>query len=65
MQGLNAVLPEGLPEGMVREFEDSLRPALLVRQSFLDLRDNFLSLVVRRVVDLPLRNWMIRDEKGV
>ncbi|KAE8039371.1 hypothetical protein FH972_011791 [Carpinus fangiana] len=48
MQGLNAVLPEGLPEGMVREFEDSLRPALLVRQSFLDLRDNFLRRLVCR-----------------
>lgn len=57
MKGLNAVLPEGLPEGMVKEFEDSLRPALLVRQSFLDLRDHF-----RRIVDPPLR---FTDEKGV
>ncbi|KAK7842209.1 hypothetical protein CFP56_014171 [Quercus suber] len=39
----------GLPTGMVKEFEDSLRPALLVRQSFLDLRDNF-----RLIVDPPL-----------
>ncbi|XP_059430105.1 uncharacterized protein LOC132163751 [Corylus avellana] len=56
MKGLNAVLPEGLPEGMVKEFEDSLRPALLVRPSFLDLRDHF-----RRIVDPPLR---FTDEKG-
>lgn len=35
--------------GMVDEFQDSLRTALLVRQSFLDLRDNF-----RRVVDPPM-----------
>ncbi|KAB1225714.1 28S ribosomal protein S29, mitochondrial [Morella rubra] len=46
----SAALPEGLPTGMVKEFEDSLRPSLLVRQSFLDIRDNF-----RRVVDPPLR----------
>ncbi|XP_028768892.1 28S ribosomal protein S29, mitochondrial [Neltuma alba] len=48
-QGLDAVLPEGLPSGMVKEFEESMRTALLVRQSFLDLRDNF-----RRVVDPPM-----------
>jgi len=46
---LDAVLPEGLPVGMVNEFQDSMRTALLVRQSFLDLRDNF-----RRVVDPPM-----------
>lgn len=56
-EGLNAVLPEGLPAGMVKEFEESRRSALLVRQSFLDLRDNF-----RRVVDPPLRS---SDGKGV
>lgn len=49
MEELNEVLPEGLPTGMVKEFEDSMRSALLVRQSFLDLRDNF-----RRIVDPPL-----------
>ena len=49
-EALNEVLPEGLPAGMVKEFEDSRRCALLVRQSFLDLRDNF-----RRIVDPPLR----------
>ncbi|RDX94382.1 28S ribosomal protein S29, mitochondrial, partial [Mucuna pruriens] len=54
---LNAVLPEGLPVGMVNEFQDSMRTALLVRQSFLDLRDNF-----RRVVDPPL--WS-SNGKGV
>lgn len=43
---MNTALPEGLPAGMVKEFKDSMRTALLVRQSFLDLRDNF-----RRVVD--------------
>ncbi|XP_040991964.1 28S ribosomal protein S29, mitochondrial-like isoform X1 [Juglans microcarpa x Juglans regia] len=49
IEGLKTVLPEGLPTGMLKEFDDSLRPALLVRQSFLDLRDNF-----RRIVDPPL-----------
>lgn len=49
MEDLKKVLPEGLPKGMVQEFEESMRPALLVRQSFLDLRDNF-----RRIVDPPL-----------
>ena len=43
---LSNVLPEGLPPGMAKEFKESLRSAVLVRQSFLDLRDNF-----RRVVD--------------
>lgn len=47
-KGLKAVLPEGLPAGMELEFKDSMRPSLLVRQSFLDLRDNF-----RRIVDPP------------
>ncbi|KAK9280336.1 hypothetical protein L1049_014024 [Liquidambar formosana] len=56
MEELNAVLPEGLPVGMVKEFGESKRTALLVRQSFLDLRDNF-----RRVVDPPLRS---SDGKG-
>ncbi|CAI9107099.1 OLC1v1006385C1 [Oldenlandia corymbosa var. corymbosa] len=46
---LRRVLPEGLPLGMEKEFEDSMRPALLVRQSFLDLRDNF-----GRIVDPPM-----------
>ncbi|KAJ9167488.1 hypothetical protein P3X46_022138 [Hevea brasiliensis] len=45
-EGLNGALPEGLPKGMAKEFEDSMRRAVLVRQSFLDLRDNF-----RRIVD--------------
>lgn len=48
-KGLNQVLPEGLPKGMETEFKESMRPALLVRQSFLDLRDNF-----RRIVDPPM-----------
>uniref|UniRef100_A0A803LCX5 Small ribosomal subunit protein mS29 n=1 Tax=Chenopodium quinoa TaxID=63459 RepID=A0A803LCX5_CHEQI len=39
---------DGLPSGMLKEFEDTKRCALLVRQSFLDLRDNF-----RRIVDPP------------
>lgn len=55
MQELNKVLPEGLPTGMVKEFEDSMRSAVLVRQSFLDLRDNF-----RRIVDPPL--WSPRSK---
>lgn len=55
-EGLNAVLPEGLTAGMVKEFEESRRSALLVRRSFLDLRDNF-----RRIVDPPLRS---SDGKG-
>jgi small subunit ribosomal protein S29 len=54
---LDAVLPEGLPVGMSKEFQDSMRTALLVRQSFLDLRDNF-----RRVVDPPM--WSSHS-KGV
>ena len=49
MESLKSVLPEGLPTGMVKEFEDSLRPALIVRQSFLDLHDNF-----RQIVDPPI-----------
>jgi len=51
------VLPEGLPVGMVKEFEESMRDALLIRHSFLDLRDNF-----RRVVDPPLQS---SSSKGV
>ncbi|OIT01935.1 PREDICTED: 28S ribosomal protein S29, mitochondrial [Nicotiana attenuata] len=42
---LESVLPEGLPIGMLKEFGDSMRDALLIRQSFLDLRDNFRSIV--------------------
>ncbi|KAJ1406382.1 putative 28S ribosomal protein S29, mitochondrial-like [Sesbania bispinosa] len=34
MESLNAVLPEGLPMGMVKEFQDSIQIALLARQSF-------------------------------
>ncbi|KAL4651404.1 hypothetical protein ACB092_01G157200 [Castanea dentata] len=41
LDSLKSALLEGLPTGMVKEFEDSLRPALLVRQSFLDLREIF------------------------
>lgn len=48
---LIAVLAEGLPSGMKREFKETRRSALLVRQNFLDLRDNF-----RRIVDPPLHN---------
>ncbi|PHT42572.1 Protein transport protein Sec61 subunit alpha [Capsicum baccatum] len=53
---LESVLPEGLPTGMLKEFNDSMRDALLIRQSFLDLRDNF-----RRVVDPTLQS----NAKGV
>ncbi|KAI3678561.1 hypothetical protein L6452_37857 [Arctium lappa] len=48
---LEEVLPERLPVGMVKEFDESMRDALLVRHSFLDLRDNF-----RRIVDPPLQS---------
>lgn len=43
------MLPEGLPIGMVKEFEVSLRNGLMIRQGFLDLRDNF-----RWIVDPPI-----------
>ncbi|GAB4824289.1 hypothetical protein Ancab_007176 [Ancistrocladus abbreviatus] len=56
MEDLNAVLPEGLTDGMLKEFDDSKRSALLIRESFLDLRDNF-----RRIVDPP--TWP-SDSKG-
>ncbi|KAK6163802.1 hypothetical protein DH2020_000666 [Rehmannia glutinosa] len=49
MEELKEVLPEGLPLGMVKEFEESSRSALLVRQCFIDLRDNF-----RRAADPSL-----------
>ncbi|XP_062086703.1 uncharacterized protein LOC133792776 [Humulus lupulus] len=58
MEELNEALPEGLPVGMVKEFEDSMRTAVLVRQSFLDLRDNF-----RRLVDPPLSLPSSKDIK--
>ncbi|KAL2899347.1 28S ribosomal protein S29 mitochondrial [Bienertia sinuspersici] len=48
IEDLNAILPEGLPGGMLKEFEDTKRCALLIRQNFLDLRDNF-----RCIVDPP------------
>lgn len=41
MEELKEVLPEGLPMGMLKEFEESSRSALLVRQCCFDLRDNF------------------------
>ncbi|XP_040382413.1 uncharacterized protein LOC102719882 [Oryza brachyantha] len=41
-----AMLPEGLPAGMMKEFQETRRCAVMVRESFLDLRDNF-----RRIVD--------------
>ncbi|XP_058083106.1 uncharacterized protein LOC131231042 [Magnolia sinica] len=50
LEDLSGILGEGLASGMKREFKMTQRCALLVRQSFLDLRDNF-----RRVVDPPLR----------
>ncbi|XP_071737987.1 uncharacterized protein [Rutidosis leptorrhynchoides] len=49
---LEEVLPERLPAGMVKEFDETMRDALLVRHSFLDLRDNF-----RRIVDPPLQSF--------
>ncbi|XP_031498773.1 uncharacterized protein LOC116263253 [Nymphaea colorata] len=50
MDELIGVLAEGLPLGITKEFEETKRSALLIRQSFLDLRDNF-----RRVVDPPIQ----------
>ncbi|KAK1272075.1 hypothetical protein QJS04_geneDACA005915 [Acorus gramineus] len=50
LEELKRVLPEGLPKGMEKEFEETKRPALLVRRSFLDLRDNF-----RYAADPPLQ----------
>ncbi|CAA6656926.1 unnamed protein product [Spirodela intermedia] len=50
VEELKEKLPEGLPAGMIQEFEETRRWALLVRQSFIDLRDNF-----RRIVDPPAR----------
>nr|CAD1837449.1 unnamed protein product [Ananas comosus var. bracteatus] len=44
-----AMLPEGLPVGMMKEFEETRRCAVMVRESFLDLRDNF-----RRIADPPI-----------
>ncbi|GAB2235093.1 hypothetical protein Droror1_Dr00004375 [Drosera rotundifolia] len=55
IEDLNATLPEGLPDGMLKEFDDSLRTALLVRKSFLDLRDNF-----SRIVDPP--TWSLNTK---
>ncbi|CAL9215274.1 unnamed protein product [Arabidopsis halleri] len=54
---LKAVLPEGLASGIEDEFNESWRPALLVRKSFLALRDNF-----SRIADPPM--WP-SDGKGV
>jgi small subunit ribosomal protein S29 len=42
----NAILPEGLPAGMMKEFQETRRCAVMVRKNFVDLRDNF-----RRIVD--------------
>ncbi|KAH0921692.1 hypothetical protein HID58_021710 [Brassica napus] len=55
---LKAVLPEGLASGIEEEFKESWRPALLVRKSFLDLRDNF-----RRIADPPM--WPSEGKGGV
>ncbi|RWR78986.1 28S ribosomal protein S29, mitochondrial isoform X1 [Cinnamomum micranthum f. kanehirae] len=57
---LIAVLAEGLPSGMKREFKETRRSALLVRQNFLDLRDNF-----RRIVDPPLHNKGVKVRKQI
>ncbi|MFS7951690.1 putative ribosomal protein S23/S29 [Helianthus anomalus] len=49
---LEEVLPERLPAGTVKEFEETMRDSLLVRHGFLDLQDNF-----RRIVDPPLEPY--------
>jgi small subunit ribosomal protein S29 len=49
----NAILPEGLPAGMMKEFQETRRCAVMVRKNFVDLRDNF-----RRIVDPAVTsNW--------
>ncbi|OEL25729.1 hypothetical protein BAE44_0013252 [Dichanthelium oligosanthes] len=53
----NAMLPEGLPAGMMKEFQETRRCAVMVRKSFLDLRDNF-----RRIVD-PAITTNLKDTK--
>lgn len=54
---MKAVLPEGLASGIEDEFNESWRPALLVRKNFLALRDNF-----SRIADPPM--WP-SDGKGM
>ncbi|CAL9202254.1 unnamed protein product [Musa hybrid cultivar] len=56
----NAMLPEGLPAGMKKEFEETRRCAVMVRQSFLDLRDNF-----RRIVDPPIHTGTKNSKKQI
>ncbi|KAL6595137.1 hypothetical protein ACP70R_048240 [Stipagrostis hirtigluma subsp. patula] len=53
----NAILPEGLPAGMMKEFQETRRCAVMVRKSFLDLRDNY-----RRIVD-PTITTQCKDIK--
>jgi small subunit ribosomal protein S29 len=49
----NAILPEGLPAGMIKEFQETRRCAVMVRKNFVDLRDNFC-----RIVDPAITsNW--------
>lgn len=54
------MLPEGLPPGMVKEFEETRRCAVMVRQSFLNLRDNF-----RRIVDPPIRTGSKNSKRQI
>ncbi|XP_072952437.1 uncharacterized protein [Typha angustifolia] len=54
------MLPEGLPVGMTKEFEETRRCAVMVRKSFLDLRDNF-----RRIVDPPVSNKLKESKKQI
>ncbi|ONM27500.1 mitochondrial 28S ribosomal protein S29-related [Zea mays] len=51
------MLPEGLPAGMMKEFQETRRCAVMVRKSFLDLRDNF-----RRIVD-PAVTTNLKDTR--
>lgn len=51
LEELNEALPEGLPDGMTKEFDEAKRNGILVRESFLDLRDNY-----RRIVDPSLQS---------
>lgn len=51
LEELSEALPEGLPDGMLKEFDEAKRHGILVRERFLELRDNY-----RRVVDPPLQS---------
>ncbi|XP_039140752.1 uncharacterized protein LOC120277940 [Dioscorea cayenensis subsp. rotundata] len=57
-----AMLPEGIPAGLTKEFEETRRCAVMVRRRFLNLRDNF-----RRIVDPPIwaNNKSLKVQKQI